>query len=323
MQPKNYYILLGVKNTASFDELKSAYRNLAKKYHPDKNPDNKAAEEYFKEIQQAYDTLSDQHKRRIYDLKLSHNNGATSQQKTYSQYNGNAYQYAQQQAQQKNQFYTTRKKHTKKKDKTEGYQILVSIAVAFILLYFIISYSSDKASEPLRQSFEKGKPLQVKKTEIKKASVAPMISNYASPYSNFFGEEIANVYSKNSILIHNSDLCEAVVCLVQYGKNKKTIRNQYMNLGATFKMNSIPDGDYFLKIYYGTGWDTAKTFLNKTVKGGFTNDLGFVELNTGENAFKMKHNEKGPSISYSSYEIGISPYQKKDISIITPEEYFH
>lgn len=322
MQPKNYYIILGVKNTASFDELKIAYRNLAKKYHPDKNPDNKAAEEHFKEIQQAYDTLSDQHKRRIYDLKLSHTPGPSSQQKAYSQYNGNAYQYAQQQAQQKNQFYSTRKQQPKKKDKTESYQILVSVAIAFILLYFIISYSSENASEPMRQSFEKEQSLQVTKTELKQASVAPVISNFDSPYNKYFGEEIAEEYSKNSIIIHNSDQCEAVVCLVQSDKEMKTIRHQYMNSGTKLKMNRIPDGNYFLKIYYGTGWDTAKTFLNNSIKGGFTNDLGFVELNTGKNAFKMKQNEKGSSISYSSYEIGISPYQREGIAIITPEEYF-
>ena len=91
MQPKNYYILLGVKNTASSDELKIAYRNLAKKYHPDKNPNDKLAEEYFKEIQQAYAILSDPQKRRMYDLKLSPT-GNTTSQKGYTQYKGNAYQ---------------------------------------------------------------------------------------------------------------------------------------------------------------------------------------------------------------------------------------
>ncbi|MCE9540163.1 MAG: DnaJ domain-containing protein, partial [Bacteroidetes bacterium] len=70
MQQKNYYILLGVNYTASYDELKIAYRTLAKKYHPDKNPNNKTAEEYFKEIQQAYAILSNPEKRKKYDLKL-------------------------------------------------------------------------------------------------------------------------------------------------------------------------------------------------------------------------------------------------------------
>lgn len=321
MQPKNYYILLGVKSTASSEEIKLAYRSLAKKYHPDKNPNNKTAEEFFKEIQQAYTILSDPEKRRMYDLKSSTTNGSSTQQRSYTQYNGNAYQYAQQQAQNKNQYYTTHKKAKKKKDKTESYQILVSVAVAFILLYFIISYSSEKATETMRQPVQKEQLLEATKIEPSKVPPTPMISAYASPYCGFFGNEIANEDSKNNILIHNSDQSEVVVCLVESGKGMRTIRNQYMNAGTTFKMNNIPDGNYFLKAYYGTNWDTAKTFLNNSIKGGFTKELGFTELNK-ENGFKMKQHENGSSVSFSSYEIGINPYLKKDITVITPEQFF-
>lgn len=159
MLKKNYYILLGVNKDASYDDLKIAYRNLAKKYHPDKNPGNKAAEELFKEIQQAYNTLSDPEKRKAYDLKLAYGTptGFGTQPRTQQQYSGNAYQYAQQQAQQRKQqqsFYNNIRQQPKKharsssgKDKPETFQILISIAVAFILLYFIISYSNRKKTQ--------------------------------------------------------------------------------------------------------------------------------------------------------------------------------
>lgn len=66
---KDYYKILGVDKGASEDELKKAYRRLAVKHHPDKNPDNRAAaEEKFKEIAEAYDVLSDKDKREIYDM---------------------------------------------------------------------------------------------------------------------------------------------------------------------------------------------------------------------------------------------------------------
>jgi len=65
--PRDYYEVLGVKRDASEAEIKSAYRKLARKYHPDRNPGDKQAEENFKEVQGAYDVLSEKEKRAQYD----------------------------------------------------------------------------------------------------------------------------------------------------------------------------------------------------------------------------------------------------------------
>ncbi|MGR6033995.1 MAG: molecular chaperone DnaJ [Candidatus Nitrosoglobus sp.] len=67
MAKRDYYEILGVARNASDAEIKKAYRQLAMKYHPDRNPDDKAAEEQFKDVQEAYDVLSNARKRTAYD----------------------------------------------------------------------------------------------------------------------------------------------------------------------------------------------------------------------------------------------------------------
>lgn len=143
---KNHYITLGVKNTASLEEIKLAFRKLAKKYHPDKNRENKSAEESFKEVQEAYAILSNYEKRKKYDLKFSYASRYEQvRNKTYTPYTGNAYHYAQQQAQYEQRYQQGQSEEAvkesvkEKKSGTDPYLFIISVIVALLLLLFIIS----------------------------------------------------------------------------------------------------------------------------------------------------------------------------------------
>jgi hypothetical protein len=267
-------------------------------------------------------------------MRFTYGTHEIPKKKSYSApYTGNAYQYAQQQAQHRGATsqQNTAPKPTSKPDKSENHYILISVAVALVLLYFIISYSNNKPTNYYKRSkndsilaFNKLKLKNSQGSETKIVTAKPDAeeNNLSSPYSMFFGEEVYAAESKNSIKIINSYNSEAVVCLVNAEKPHRTIRNEYMAVGSTFKMNNIPDGNYFLKVYFGNYWDRKKKFLNGLVKGGFKNDLGFFQINTGKDNLELKQKKVGTSVSFSSYEIILNPFEENMANSISEEEFF-
>ncbi|MEJ8553246.1 DnaJ domain-containing protein [Tepidibacter sp. Z1-5] len=86
---KNLYQILEIDKNASQSEIKKAYRKLAKKYHPDRNPNDKNACDIFREVAQAYEILSDEKKRKEYDDKLSNSKKTNKTNKTNNDFSKN------------------------------------------------------------------------------------------------------------------------------------------------------------------------------------------------------------------------------------------
>jgi len=119
---KDYYAVLQVSRFSSIHEIKTAYRNLAKKYHPDMNPGNKSAEDKFKEITNAYDFLSDEQNKLIYDSKLRNpyefqrEQFRQQQRSSYEQYQRSKYEEFLRQQQRARQYREAREANNRETD---------------------------------------------------------------------------------------------------------------------------------------------------------------------------------------------------------------
>ncbi|MCR5607126.1 MAG: DnaJ domain-containing protein [Treponema sp.] len=142
------YEVLGVNKNASADEIKKAYRTLAFKYHPDRNPNNKEAEEMFKKISAAYDVLGDETKRRQYDTASVYGNEQTANSyntqntEEYSDYTFTNEEFARWFREQQNRYNTQntgrRYYYYSSNDKDNKQTYKMSKGSAFLLLIFSV-----------------------------------------------------------------------------------------------------------------------------------------------------------------------------------------
>ena len=145
---KNYYKILGIPKTAAAQEIKRAYRRLVSKYHPDKNPNNKTAEEKAKEINEAYETLSDAEKKRHYDAVYNPNfssHSRASKTRSYADYST--------EPDFKKQANENNSKEKPHEFDMKVLEILLSVILNIALLFLIVAIS--KGITPLAYSFKR------------------------------------------------------------------------------------------------------------------------------------------------------------------------
>ncbi len=141
---KNYYTILGIRSTSNVAEIKAAYKKLAKAYHPDKNPGNPEAEEKFKLINEAYQTLTDYNKRSRYDAQFQ--TPSPQHRKNYSrERRSNSRSYSQ--PSQEEQYYKIDKTYFR----NQGLTLLVFVVIAGLCLIVIQSFRYFEGLERTRQ----------------------------------------------------------------------------------------------------------------------------------------------------------------------------
>ena len=291
----NYYSILGISATANEHEIKKAYRELAKKLHPDLNNNSEESEEKFKLIKQAYETLSDKNKKFIFDQKLaahseknsrfgasSNTNITTSKRRRERPYNFSEEELKRRRYYQ--EMYGNKNKKDKPQPKVvptkkesafrEFHFILISIPLSVALLFLIVNQFPTKNNSNV-----------IKKVNEKEISDSmQLVKTSDSPLYAFFGDPGIDRFTKFVFTVTNTSGNDAVVCVSDI-KTNKTLRHYFIENNYNLLFEYLPEGDYYLK--YGL-LPVSYKFKNDTSKMENNFLAFFADTNTKINVRKEK-----------------------------------
>lgn len=300
---------------ANAEVIKLAYRGLAKRFHPDRNPGNAAIEDRFKEISEAYNVLSDDEARRKYDLKRAyrskgkdgfqredHQAGTRRKHATGSQFRHRGRE---------------RSPEETKRERITSYLFggALVLFAAMMITMLIVSPWNNNDDEQL-------KALLSRNLKAPDFSEGPEIYSADSPYDSIFGGSWILEDNHNSVIVVNTKNAEVVVCLQEKNAPHRTIRNEYLEAGAMYRLNAIPQGTYYLKAYFGRDWDPKLRLLNGKVKGGFKYSYGYYKSDAKENLISISHRNSGDHIQYTTYQVYLSSLFKQPGREMTEEAFF-
>ena len=440
MNQKDYYLILGVNRTASEKEIKTAYRKLALKFHPDKNSNDPFFTQMFRDVQEAYDTLSNPILKIKYDKSepkayREPSKKPTTEPTEQAQGNRNAKKTTPEDwltnvnnrlevyrketrflattevrvsvvtnfinSIVKPEFHWIYKQSTKETrvtfiknfgalsglipkdslhkieiqivslldsdtnelkllqtliEKSERRQKRINVIkwiwnnlsklvwggiIISMMLLLLFNHDRPSKPKPKRESFEeklqrkfkaenerleldmpKIKPLEIKPLKYKKLPKlisSKWIFNHLetgeSPYDNYFGVGLYDKKFHNSVNIKNGQKSDVIVCLTQYFKPFRVIRNEYIRAGESFEMKNIPDGKYYIKSFYGTAWN-PDTVVFGSIKGFFDNNSGFSKSDKLSDLIELEQNNIGNQIEYSTVTITLYPVQNGNMETV-------
>lgn len=272
---QSYYDILGISESASSDQIKSAFRHLAKLYHPDKNPQGK---EQFGKILKAYEVLIDLSSRKQYDLKLKHGNvdnfkvkknKSTQKEWGFSEEELKRRQYYKEHYKKEYERYA---KHTTvaRKNYNEYKYILFAAPLAVGLLMFIINTYEQSTTEETKKTHPVVKP-ETKKDELK---------IMADPFTAYFGRPVYDIEANRVFLIKNISSKDMIVAL--FDEKNRFLRSTAVKSGLAIEISQLPDKELNIRFVSGKYWRGSKEHKALEVIGGFTEEEKFAVLNTRE-----------------------------------------
>ncbi|MES2566089.1 MAG: J domain-containing protein [Bacteroidota bacterium] len=265
----DYYSILGLSKNANEIEIKTAFRKLAKVYHPDKNPNDPNAKHLFEVILKAYNTLINPHSRKRYDT-ANFSDSVTKLQPKHSRQKGQKEWAVNDEDLKRRDYYKNHYNQIKKKavraqaaNTTNRYTdykyVLFATPIAVGLLMLILSIFSSKPKTELLPEKE------VTSYETK-LSVIDM-SNGDKPYKGYFGTE--KIFeTKNNVKINNSSSMDAVIVVFQRGTNQY-LQHTYLKDSYSADFSGLPDDGIYWKCVLGKNWNNTKLLLENKISGGF------------------------------------------------------
>jgi curved DNA-binding protein CbpA len=299
---QSYYDILGVSRTAGDLEIKTAFRRLAKLYHPDKNPNGK---DQFEKVLVAYEVLIDPTRRSQYDLKLKYGNaenfiskksGATKTQKEwgYSEEELKRRQYFQEHYKKEYERFS-KSVHVPKKTYNEYKYILFAVPLAVGLFMFVINGVEKNRAEESRKARLSMKP-ESKKDELHYT---------ADPYSAYFGKPTYDIKTNRTLVIKNASSKDLVVAL--FDEKNKFVRSTAIKSGFHTEISQLPAKELNIRFVSGNYWKRSKEHKDMEVVGGFTEKESYNTLNTRET---------------NGYSITIDDSRLRSLEEISEKEYF-
>lgn len=315
---QDYYKILGIRNSASLEEIKNAFRELAFKYHPDKTLNDKILEEKFKEVNLAYRILSNEHSRNIYDTKverdLTQNQSFSSEsrpkpEKTHSEIISNKI------------WQLLRILLPSAKRFTGLIILLIGIGI-WNGVEAIFKTDSVDINRPLSGNVFKDSSAEYKnpsnisadtsssKSILDKYKDWDKVSHKTGDVpSCYYFKNRTNKRIDNHLIIQSVGADDAVVKLISRKWNQ-CIRYVYIRSRENIDIRHIPQGVYYLKIAYGKDW--RQKFENGRCNGRFVENSRY---RSGEDMNYNFYNRRIEIQDNRSYEVFNIPSFKIDLQI--------